>query len=119
MATDSIDEGVKLLSKLKHGETFDEANAVGAGTRSRRSAVKVICVARCPHGGHFATGSDDGVCRVWLDEDDPAVKLVDDMFRADGSRRKSGVEGQQRHPMSSRTRSSERQRSLEGTYLGT
>lgn len=77
VANDIIDEGVQLLSKLKHGAVVDET-AASPGTRSRRSPVKVICLSRCPHGGHFATGSDDGVCRVWSDEDDPAVRIVDE-----------------------------------------
>jgi len=79
VANDSIDEGVKLLAKLQHGAVLDE-QARGPGTRSRRLAVKVICVVRCPHGGHFATGSDDGICRVWQDEEDPAVKKTDELL---------------------------------------
>jgi len=81
---DAIDEGVMLLSKLHHGDNRDGVNLAGPGTRSRRERVQVICVARCPHGGHFATGSSDGVCRVWSDEDDPAVKFVDDTFSIPG-----------------------------------
>lgn len=81
VANATIDEGVKLLAKLQHGAVLDE-QANGPGTRSRRAAVKVICVARCPHGGHFATGSDDGVCRVWQDEDDPAVESSDKLLSA-------------------------------------
>lgn len=76
VANDKLDEGVKLLAKLQHGAPLDE-RAGGPGTRARRAAVKVICVARCPHGGHFATGSDDGICRVWQDDDDPAVEATD------------------------------------------
>jgi WD40 repeat protein len=76
-----IDEGVKLLSKLQHGAVVDEHHG-GHATRSRRSTVKVICVARCSLGGHFATGSDDGICRVWRDDDDSAVKKVDDKVSA-------------------------------------
>jgi hypothetical protein len=76
VANDKMDEGVKLVAKLQHGAPLDE-RAGGPGTRARRQAVKVICVARCPHGGHFATGSDDGICRVWQDDDDPAVEVTD------------------------------------------
>jgi hypothetical protein len=76
VANDKMDEGVKLVAKLQHGAPLDE-RAGGPGTRARRQAVKVICVARCPHGGHFATGSDDGICRVWQDDDDPAVEAAD------------------------------------------
>jgi hypothetical protein len=75
VANDVIDEGVKLLFRLKH--TPEENISSPGGTRSRRAPIKVICLARCPHGGHFATGSDDGVCRVWRDEDDPAVNQID------------------------------------------
>jgi WD40 repeat protein len=71
-----IDEGVVLIAKLQHGASVDERAQV-PGTRSRRSAVKVICVARCPYGGHFATGSDDGICRIWKDDDDEQVERVD------------------------------------------
>jgi hypothetical protein len=76
VANDKMDEGVKLVAKLQHGAPLDERLG-GPGTRARRQAVKVICVARCPHGGHFATGSDDGICRVWQDDDDPAVEATD------------------------------------------
>lgn len=76
VANDNLDEGVKLLSKLQHGATSVE-RSTGIGTRGRRAAVKVICVARCPFGGHFATGSDDGICRLWRDEDNSAVEAID------------------------------------------
>lgn len=76
IANDMLDEGVKLISSLQHGASLDE-RALAPGTRTRRAAVKVICVARCPYGGHFATGSDDGICRVWKDEDDPIVDRID------------------------------------------
>jgi len=79
VANDVIDEGVKLISKLQHGATLEERLG-GPGTRARRSAVKVICIARCPYGGHFATGSDDGICRVWHEEDNSSVELVDARF---------------------------------------
>jgi hypothetical protein len=86
-ANDNIDEGVKLLTKYQHGAPGGGAMA-GPGTRSRRSAVNVICVARCPLGGHFTTGSDDGICRVWLDSDDCCVSLVDKRFSETGVVRK-------------------------------
>lgn len=72
-ANDSIDEGVTLISKLQHGVSQDGPQA----TRSRRAAVKVLCIARCPFGLHFATGADDGVCRVWREDDDKRVLEVD------------------------------------------
>jgi WD40 repeat protein len=75
VANDAIDEGVKLLSKLQHGPAESETN--GAGTRARRRTVKVICVARSPLGQQFATGSDDGVCRIWEDQGDKNVEKVD------------------------------------------
>ncbi len=74
VANDILDEGVRLVSRLQHGEMAHES---GPGTRSRRKLVKVICVARCPLGGTFATGSDDGLCRVWEDEDDERLALID------------------------------------------
>jgi WD40 repeat protein len=76
IANDLMDEGVKLVSKLQHGASIDERLG-GPGTRARRSAVNVICVARCPYGKHFATGSDDGICRIWQDEDSPLVERID------------------------------------------
>ena len=79
VANDLIDEGVKLLSKYQHGTPHDERQP-GPGTRSRRAAVNVICVARCPLGNQFATGSDDGICRVWRDYDDDSVALIDRRF---------------------------------------
>jgi WD40 repeat protein len=79
VANDNIDEGVKLLTKFQHG-TPQEIQVNGPGTRSRRSAVKVLCVAQCPHGKHFATGSDDGVCRIWREDEDVRVDRVDGKF---------------------------------------
>ncbi|KAL7563259.1 hypothetical protein ACA910_016626 [Epithemia clementina (nom. ined.)] len=73
---DSIDRGVKLLAKLQHGASRDES-MVGPGTRSRRAAMKVLCVAVCPTGGHFTTGADDGICRVYSADDDEAIGLAD------------------------------------------
>jgi hypothetical protein len=88
-----LDEGVRLVTKLQHGAPPDES---GAATRSRRKAVKVICIARCPRGGHFATGAEDGICRVWSEENDGNViaredlKYTSDLFqpgqRAEGRR---------------------------------
>ncbi|CAJ1969682.1 unnamed protein product [Cylindrotheca closterium] len=75
VANDLLDEGVKLLAKFKHGTTGE--GATGPGTRARTAAVKVICVARSPVGGHFTTGCDDGICRVWPDSEDLRVKVVD------------------------------------------
>jgi WD40 repeat protein len=73
-ANDNLDEGVKIIARLKHGDSIQSS---GPGTRSRLKQVKVICVARCPIGGHFATGSDDGLCRIWEDEDDELLALID------------------------------------------
>lgn len=75
VANDEIDEGVRLLSKFKHGSTVPEVP--GPSTRSRRATVNVICVARCPTGGHFTTGSDDGICRVFADFEESGVAIVD------------------------------------------
>lgn len=75
VANDIMDEGIRLVAKLQHGDVVIQET--GPGTRSRRKLVKVICVARCPIGGHFATGSDDGICRVWEDEDDERLALID------------------------------------------
>ena len=72
---DLIDEGVKLLSKYQHGSIQEEHH--GPGTRSRRGAINVICVARCPLGKQFVTGSDDAICRVWEDFDDSSVEIID------------------------------------------
>ena len=74
--SDNLDEGVRLVSKLQHGPPLDE-NLPGAATRSRRKAVRVLCIARCPRGGHFATGADDGLCRVWSEEDGEVIAKID------------------------------------------
>ena len=67
----------------------------GPGTRSRRSAVNVICVARCPLGGYFSTGSDDAICRVWQDSDDRCVSLVDKRF-TENARKTTGLTRERR-----------------------
>ena len=73
---DVLDEGVRLVTKLQHGAP-PEASLPGAATRSRRKAVRVICIARCPRGGHFATGAEDGICRVWSEEDGEIIAKQD------------------------------------------
>lgn len=83
VANDLIDEGVRVVAKLQHGEIRQDT---GPGTRSRLKQVKVICVARCPLGSHFATGSDDGLCRVWEDEDDERLVLIDNRGKDPQSR---------------------------------
>ena len=71
----SCDRGVKLLSKLQHGTTRDDGATLG--TRSRRSAVKVLTVAFCPTGRHFTTGADDGICRVFSTCEDIDLEIDD------------------------------------------
>lgn len=75
VANDLIDEGVQLLAKFRHGASGEDT--AGPGTRSRRAAVNVICVARSPNGGQFTTGSDDGICRVWPDSEESKVEIID------------------------------------------
>jgi len=81
VAGDAIDEGVEIIAQLQHGNLVNESQLQGPGTRARRKAVKVMCLARCPIGGHFATGSDDGLGRVWADEDDARVESLDEELR--------------------------------------
>jgi len=76
VANDEIDEGVELLAQLQHGD-FAANIQQGVNTRGRRKAVKVMCITRCPVGGHFATGSDDGLGRIWADDDDTRVESID------------------------------------------
>ena len=112
IANDAIDEGVTLIAKMQHGEAFHE-NQQGVGTRTRRKAVKVMCIARCPIGGHFATGSDDGLGRIWADSDDKRVENLDlkSSESGDDSFRKL-------HPMFTRNVHSARQRSTLGLASG-
>lgn len=72
VANDRRDEGVALIAQLQHGTLLEEGL-----TRTGRKKVKVMCLTRCPVGGHFATGSDDGVGRIWADEDDWRVEKID------------------------------------------
>lgn len=83
VANNEIDEGVSLLSRLQHGELIENTQLQGAGTRSRRKKVKVLCLSRCPIGGHFATGSDDGIGRVWLDDSNKMIDKLDEKSRHD------------------------------------
>ena len=85
-ANDHLDDGVEIVEKYEHGALGANLQ-LGPGTRSRRTAVKVICVARCPNGGHFATGCDDGTCRIWADSDDTGLPKIDNesaSFRTKG-----------------------------------
>ena len=72
IANSNIDAGVSLIAQLQHGTLLEES-----ATRQGRKKVKVMCLARCPAGKHFATGSDDGIVRVWGDEDDWRMERFD------------------------------------------
>ncbi len=82
VANDEIDEGVVLISRLLHGDLNDSSQLEGAGTRSRRKKVKVLCLSRCPIGGHFATGSDDGIGRIWAEESNSTIEKLDQESRS-------------------------------------
>jgi len=98
-AGSEIDEGVRLLSKFQHGEVIPDSQM---GTRSQRKAVQVVCIARCPIGGHFATGSDDGLGRIWADEDDERVEEID-AWAKDPFHRKAGSSSKQGRRKGTRT----------------
>ena len=102
-----IDEGVSLLARLQHGDLPENSQHQGAGTRSRRKKVKVICLSRCPIGGHFATGSDDGIGRIWLDDANDAIEKIDSQYDGDTDNGTILQQGQTRDSMQ-RTRSSSR-----------
>jgi len=76
-ANNRIDKGVELVAQLQHGAVLREDDRL---TRTSGKPVKVMCIARCPLGGHFATGSDDGHGRVWADDDDWQVENLDNEF---------------------------------------
>jgi len=76
-ANNRIDKGVELVAQLQHGAVLREDDRL---TRTSGKPVKVMCIARCPIGGHFATGSDDGHGRVWADDDDWQVENLDNEF---------------------------------------
>lgn len=82
---DHIDGGVTLMASLQHFSTINENNEVSV--RSTRTGtgkqIRVLCISRCPSGDHFATGSDDGVGRVWIDDDDWLVERQDSDFDPD------------------------------------
>ncbi len=106
VANDEIDEGVSLLSKLQHGVTSSN-DQMGSQTRSSRKKVNVYCIDRCPIGGHFATGSDDGVGRIWADDDDNTLQSLDTKLREPNSRfdGKGRTDLLQSHKRDPRTRS--------------
>jgi hypothetical protein len=85
VANDDIDEGVILLSKLQHVDLQTNEH-MGSNTRSKQKKVNVFCITRCPIGGHFATGSDDGIGRIWADNDDPILESQDNSMREHNSR---------------------------------
>ena len=76
-ANNRIDKGVELVAQLQHGSILHDSDRL---TRTSGKPVKVMCIARCPIGGHFATGSDDGHGRVWADDDDWQVENLDNDF---------------------------------------
>ena len=77
VANNRIDKGVNLVAQLQHGAAIEEGLMQGRVTRTTGKPVKVMCIARCPVGGHFATGSDDGKGRVWADDHDWQVERLD------------------------------------------
>lgn len=84
VANNLIDAGVTLLAQLHHGGNVEEIGLTGPVTRTGHGKpVKVMCIARCPVGGHFATGSDDGLGRVWADDDDWQVGTLDELSKCD------------------------------------
>lgn len=75
---DHIDDGVTLIASLQHASNALENESTVRLTRTGPGKpVKVWCIARCPLGGHFATGSEDGVARVWNDDEDWLVERHD------------------------------------------
>lgn len=113
VANDAIDEGVTLVARMQHGEIIRESQQ-GVGTRAQRKAVKVMCIARCPIGGHFATGSDDGKGRIWADSDDVRVESFD--TKVNKSNDNASFPSMRR--MFTREGLSERQKSILGSPTG-
>ena len=84
VANNLIDAGVTLIAQLGHGANVEDEGAPGPVTRTGHGKpVKVMCIARCPVGGHFATGSDDGLGRVWADDDDWQLGAPDELSECD------------------------------------
>ena len=84
VANNLIDAGVTLIARLHHGANVEDEGAPGPVTRTGHGKpVKVMCIARCPVGGHFATGSDDGLGRVWADDDDWHLGALDELSEFD------------------------------------
>ena len=87
ISNESIDEGVTLMAKFQHGSLASTVAATSiSSTRQQQQqlnnkTVKVICMSYCPIGGHFATGSDDGIGRIWSDYDDVRIDIQDDVLR--------------------------------------
>ena len=113
VASDEIDEGVTLIARMQHGDIVHESQQ-GVGTRARRKAVKVMCIARCPIGGHFATGSDDGLGRIWADSDDQRIENVDSEMNKLNDNTSLPSAG----PMFTRVMHSERQKTILGSPSG-
>ncbi|KAL9187228.1 hypothetical protein ACHAXT_001331 [Thalassiosira profunda] len=77
VANSHRDEGVTLLAQCQHGDPPTDGLQGQRSTRAARKTVKVLCLARCPLGGHFATGTDDGVGHIWADDDDEEAGRAD------------------------------------------
>lgn len=82
VANDLIDAGVTLIAQLHHGGNIEDKGLPGPVTRTGHGKqVKVMCLTRSPVGGHFATGSDDGIGRVWADDDSWQMAALDELRR--------------------------------------
>ena len=60
-----LEKGVTLVAELR-----PRSVDTGRSSRSNQQAMRVMCIARCPLGGIFATGSGDGCVHVWTDAED-------------------------------------------------
>lgn len=65
VANDVLEKGVALVAELR-----PRSVDTGRSSRSNQQAMRVMCIARCPLGGKFATGSGDGCVHVWTDAED-------------------------------------------------
>ncbi|KAL7551928.1 hypothetical protein ACHAWF_015148 [Thalassiosira exigua] len=72
-----IDKGVSVIAQFQHGSPQEDHALQGRVTRTTGKPIRVMCIARCPVGGHFATGTDDGLGHVWADDDDWIVEFRD------------------------------------------
>jgi len=73
---DRIENDVSLLAQMHHEPELPEESISYSGLVRQHDAkpVTVQCLTRCPVGGHFATGADNGCGFIWAEDNNITLR---------------------------------------------